>query len=175
MKQLIQHAYDTVPYYHQLFKERNLKTNDIKTIEDLKKIGDRIIHDAAHSEPPVNLGSQIQEGSVFRNGEVTLILKGISRINNKTCALVGFDSGESSFTMHIEAMKDMIVTTNGSSHYFGDLYIDLETQWPLRTELAEFIVSETQIPSMQMTHPGIVERRVNIENISKDELNQLLD
>jgi len=149
--------------------------NDENGIEDLTHIGDRIVHAAAFTKPPVNLGSNIKEGSVFRNGEVTLTLKGVSRVNNKTCALVGFDSGESSFTMNIEAMPNMDVITNGASHYFGDLYIDLESNWVQRVDMAEFVVSETQITSMDMKVPGIIERRVIINNMAKNELEKLLD
>ena len=35
---LIKHAYHNVPYYHKIFKERNIRPKDIKTIEDLKKL-----------------------------------------------------------------------------------------------------------------------------------------
>ncbi len=38
LKQLIHHAYDTVPYYHRIFNERGLKADDIKTVEDLGKL-----------------------------------------------------------------------------------------------------------------------------------------
>ena len=144
-------------------------------IEDLHRIGDKIVHDAAYSEPPVNLGSAIKEGSVFRNGEVTLTLKGISKINDKICALVGFDSGESSFSMKMEPMPNMLVNTDGSSHYFGDLYVDLDSHWLQRADMAEFVVSETLIPSMNnMKIPGIVERRVAILNVPYDEFTKLL-
>lgn len=35
---LIKHAYETVPYYHRIFKERNLTPDDIKEPRDLTKI-----------------------------------------------------------------------------------------------------------------------------------------
>lgn len=35
---LLKHAYDTVPYYHRIFKERNLQPSDIKKVEDLSKL-----------------------------------------------------------------------------------------------------------------------------------------
>lgn len=143
-------------------------------IEDLHYIGDRIIHDASHTEPPVNLGSNVEAGSIFRNGEVIMQFKGLSRVNDNLCALVGFDSGESSFTMKIKAMPDMIVETNGSSHYFGDLYVDLDSYWLVKAEMAEFVVSETDIPSMNMKVPGIIERMVTISDISEKELKKMV-
>ena len=35
---LIKHAYENVPYYHRMFKERGLKPEDIKTTKDLAKL-----------------------------------------------------------------------------------------------------------------------------------------
>ena len=54
-----------------------------KGVEDLKHIGDRIVHAAAFSEPPVNLGSNVEEGSTFKNGEVTLALKGLGLVDGR--------------------------------------------------------------------------------------------
>ena len=38
LRALIKHAYEKVPYYHRIFKERGLTSNDIKTVEDLQKL-----------------------------------------------------------------------------------------------------------------------------------------
>lgn len=38
VRELIQHAYRNVPYYHMLFKEYDLKPEEIKTLSDLRKI-----------------------------------------------------------------------------------------------------------------------------------------
>lgn len=38
LRRLVKHAYDNVPYYHNLFRKSNLKPEDIKTLDDLKKI-----------------------------------------------------------------------------------------------------------------------------------------
>lgn len=40
LHQLLNHAYENVPYYHRVFKTVNLKPTDIKTIQDLKKLPD---------------------------------------------------------------------------------------------------------------------------------------
>ncbi|MGD8307497.1 MAG: hypothetical protein PVF17_12645, partial [Ignavibacteria bacterium] len=51
-------------------------------IQDLKYIGNKIVHDAAYSKAPTNLGKNISEGSYFQNGEITLEFKGLSFIND---------------------------------------------------------------------------------------------
>ncbi|MGB9748602.1 MAG: phenylacetate--CoA ligase family protein [Candidatus Woesearchaeota archaeon] len=38
LKEIIRHAYKTVPYYHRIFKKLNLRPEDIKNFKDLKKI-----------------------------------------------------------------------------------------------------------------------------------------
>ena len=38
IRKLIKHAYETVPYYHEIMKKRKLKPKDIKTKEDLTKL-----------------------------------------------------------------------------------------------------------------------------------------
>jgi len=38
LQALMTHAYATVPYYHRIFKERGLTPDDIKTVQDLKKL-----------------------------------------------------------------------------------------------------------------------------------------
>lgn len=38
LRALIKHAYQNVPYYHKLFKENGITSDDVKTIQDLKKI-----------------------------------------------------------------------------------------------------------------------------------------
>jgi hypothetical protein len=68
----------------------------------LKKIGDKIVHAAAFSEPKLNLA-----GSFFKNGEITLEFKGLSRVNGKSCALIGYDSGESSFKMVVNPIPEL--------------------------------------------------------------------
>jgi len=38
LRRLVSHAYDHVPYYRRIFKERNLHPSDIKNVEDLTKL-----------------------------------------------------------------------------------------------------------------------------------------
>ena len=138
-------------------------------IQNLKHIGDSIVHSAAFTEPPVHLGDLIEKGSVFRNGRITLSLSGCSLINNKVCAIIDYDSGASSFTMRLQPMPDMDAVVNGSSHYFGRIFIDINSLWVKKLTLSEFVVSETDIPSNQMKVPGITERQVRIVELDKQQ------
>ena len=135
--------------------------------QNLHHIGDQVVHSASFSQPPVNLGSQIAEGSYFKNGEITLALKGLSLVNQKACALLGYDSGESSFYMLMKPMANMEITTKGSSHYWGDIYKDLASGWIQKATLHEMVVSQTTIPGMTTKTNSVVERSIVIKNVHK--------
>jgi hypothetical protein len=115
-------------------------------IQDLKAIGQTVRHAAAFSEPPVNLGSEIKEGSVFRNGDVRLTFKGVGLVDGAACAIIGYDSGESTLKMimPMEGGKDMVV--EGGSHYAGEIFVDLATRWVRKVTMDEHVVTETRLP-----------------------------
>ncbi len=133
--------------------------------QDLHHIGDKIVHSASYSQPPVNLGSQIAEGSYFKNGEITLTFKGLGLVNQKACGILGYDSGESSFYMLMKPMANMEITTKGSSHYWGDIYKDLSSGWIQKATLQEMVVSQTTIPGMTSKTNSVVERSIVIKNV----------
>jgi len=138
-------------------------------IQDLKAIGLRIVHAAANTRPPVNLGTNVKEGSYFQNGEATLALKGVSLVDQAPCAVVGFDSGECSLHMVIEPMPNMKVTTDGASHYWGDLYVDLETNWPRKAVLREIVVTQTTLPGPANVVHAVHERETEIRMVNQEE------
>ncbi|MCP4258346.1 MAG: hypothetical protein GY774_12735 [Planctomycetes bacterium] len=138
-------------------------------IQDLKSIGQKIVHAAANTEAPVNLGSSVAKGSTFKNGEVTMELKGLSRVDGAACAMVGYDSGESSFKMFVKPMPDMEIRTVGSSHYQGDIYIDLLTNWVRKATLYELVVSEVTLPTPPGKVNSVIERDIIVRNVSAAE------
>ncbi|NOT93896.1 hypothetical protein [Ferruginibacter sp.] len=160
------HVYNAFIDFHSMsvFSE---KTPNGIGVQDLKKIGDKVIHAASYTQPPVNLGSQVAAGSYFKNGEITLTFKGLSIVNEKTCALLEYDSGLSSFYMLMKPMPNMEVPTKGSSHYFGDIYKDLSGGWIQLATLHEFVISETNVPVLNNKINGIIERTINIKNVRK--------
>jgi len=163
------HVYNAFIDFHgfcNIFAER---VEGGKGIQDLKSIGQKIVHAAAFTEAPVNLGSNVANGSTFKNGEVTLELKGLSRVAEATCAMVGFDSGESSFKMTVKPMPDMEVQVVGSSHYKGDIYIDLLTNWVKKATMDELVVAESTLPMPPGKVNAVIERNIIIRNVSAEE------
>lgn len=129
-------------------------------IEDLKQIGQKIVHAAAFTEPPTSLGSNIGEGSFFKNGEVTLEFKGLSVVDGVACAVVGYDSGDSSFKMLVEPMPDFEVETVGGSHYYGDLYVELDSKWVRKVTMGELVVAQTTVPEITMGDTTVPEQKI---------------
>jgi hypothetical protein len=63
----------------------------------------------------------------------------------------------------------MEIRTIGSSHYFGDIYKDLATQWVQKVTMAELVVSETTLPMPLNKINSVIERNIVIWNVSEDE------
>ncbi len=137
-------------------------------IQDLRKVGDKIVHAAAFGEAPTNLGGSIAEGSSFTNGEITLEFMGLGVANGRHCALIGYDSGASSFKMIMTPMPEMEVVTVGSSHYWGDIYKDLEAGWVQKVTMTEVVVSETTLPMPPNKMNAVIEREITIVNVSSE-------
>jgi len=162
------HLYNTFIDFHafcNIFAERTIDGNGI---QDLKKINQKIVHDAAFSEPPTNLGNNIAEGSFFKNGEITLEFKGLSIFNEKQCAMIGVDSGESNFRMIMHPTSDMEIVTIGSSHYKGDIYKDLTSNWVQKVTFDETVVAETKLPMPPHKINSVVERNIIIKNVNQE-------
>lgn len=163
--------YNSFIDFHSFFDVFAAPTAGGQGIQHLTRIGQRIVHVAAHSTPPTNLAGNIKTGSHFKNGEITLTLKGLGVLDDAPCAVVEFDSGDSSFRMQMEPAPGMEVKTVGGSHYFGDIYIDLATQWPRKVDMREFVVARTHVPMPNGATPktvdSIQERHVVINAVTK--------
>lgn len=112
-------------------------------IQNLKEMGQRVVHPASYIEAPVRFGSEILPGSVFRSGEVSLELKGVGVVDGAPCALIGYDGGEGHLTMRLQGSKGEPATTTGCSLYKGDICVDLRTRQVRRATLDEYQVAKT--------------------------------
>jgi len=158
-------VYNTFIDFHGFCNVFAEPTTGGKGIQDLKSIGDKIVHAASFTEPPVNLGSNIAKGSTFKNGEVTLEFKGLSIVDEAACAIVAYDSGQSSFQMIVNPMPNMEVRSVGASHYKGDIYIDLATRWPRKVTMDELVVAESTVPMLPNKVNAVIERDTTIRNV----------
>ncbi len=141
-------------------------------IQDLTRVGDRIVHAAASSEGTIHLAGVTESGSTFRNGEIALAFKGLAVVDGASCAIVAYDSGESSFAMAMELAPGMSVNAVGASHYFGDIYVDLASMWVAKAALSEFVVSDVTMDGQPLAN-SVVERAIEIRSVTKEALEEL--
>jgi len=163
-------TYNNFVDFHALVDVFSRPMKYVKGIEQLKSIGDRFVHPGAFNEAPVSVDGVVRAGSVFRNGELTLELKGISLIDDRPCALVNYDSGESTLRMSfIQGDNREDVTMDGGSEYTGDIYIDLANGWVRKVTLNESVVTETYTASRPTRIPGYTARHILLRLISQQE------
>ena len=141
----------------------------VKGVEQLKLIGDRIVHPGAFSEAPVSVTGVVRPGSAFRNGQLTLELKGISLVDDRPCALVNYDSGESTLHMAFVHQSGEDVLMEGGSEYMGDIYIDLASGWVRKVTLNESVVTQTHTPSRPDIIPGYTIRHILLRLVTQQD------
>jgi len=160
------HIYNTFVDFHAICSVFANPAEAGQSVADLHHIGDEIVHHAAFSQPPTHLGSHIAEGSFFKNGRITLNLKGLTEENSGACALIGYDSGRSAFKMIMHPMAEMEVVVNGYSHYWGDIVKSLDNHWVQRATLVEIVASEATLPMPPGKTHSMVERQILIRNVT---------
>jgi hypothetical protein len=145
-----------------------------KGIQDLKNIGQKIVHAAAFIEARVDFVNEFKPGSVFRNGEVTLELKGVGLVDGSPCAIVGYNSGESALKMIMALEHGQESVTEGCSQYMGDIYVDIETRWVRKASLDEYLVTQIRLPDSPTPLDGYTVRHILLRSIGSDEFERKL-
>lgn len=135
-------VYNTFIDFHSLTDLLARPTSEGGGIQNLDQIGRRVVHEAAFSEPRIDLGDAIGKGSKFVNGELTLEFLGLGTVDDVPCALIAFDSGEASFHMTMRPVPAMELLVKGRSHFHGMLFVELESGWVREARLNEMVVAE---------------------------------
>ena len=165
-------VYNAFVDFHAMCNVFAEPADDGAGIQDLKRVGDTIVHAAASSEGTVHLEGVTESGSAFRNGEITLTFKGLGVVDGAPCAIVAYDSGDSSFVMTMEPVPGMSINAVGSSHYFGDIYVDLESMWVAKAALSEFVVTDVTMDGQPLTNT-VIERTISIQAVTEHALEEL--
>jgi hypothetical protein len=132
-----------------------------KGFQDLKRIGDKIVHESAGVE------TSILEGSTFKNGEVTLEFKGVSVVGGVTCAILHVDSGDGSFIMAF-SHEGMEIKTVGGTRYWADIYLDLASKWVKKSEVTVVDITKTTTGD-QILATSVVETTTIIKAVPEAE------
>ncbi|MHB8078207.1 MAG: hypothetical protein ACYDIE_03000 [Candidatus Krumholzibacteriia bacterium] len=144
-------------------------------IQDLRQAGQRIVHAASRREAPISLNDFAAPGSNFRLGEVTLALTGVLELDGQPCALIRYDSGDCALAMTLQPAPQVTLAVSGSSHFFGDLCVDLAAQTVRRADLAEFVVQETSGAVLPQPIRTVVERQLVLRDLPREEFARGVD
>ncbi len=154
-------VYNAFTDYHVLCNVYAQKMFSGAGIQSLSEIGDTVEHGTSNTHAPLGSIPGLSEGSEFVHGNVTLEFKGISRVGERPCALIGFDARGNEFKMVIEPAPNYSVISQGKSQHFGDLYLDLQTGWVIKAIMAETVVSWVNLNGKQ-TGPTVMHRSLTL-------------
>jgi hypothetical protein len=159
-------VYSVFFYYHG-YTDYAMPTQKGTGVQDLERVGDKIVHDAAFAELPIP-GKLAKTGSVWKNGEVTLEFRGLETIEHRLCAVLSFDSGSCSWSVPMNYMPVMKLKTTGVSNYRGDIHLDLESKLVKKVEM---VLSETTATSMWgiPVNKSVPTTNLTIKAISQEE------
>jgi hypothetical protein len=163
-------VYSAFYYYHSYTDYAEPNTRGIG-IQDLEKIGDRVVVEGSFSESPLP-GKLAKEGSFWKNGEITLGFNGLSIVDGKSCAVLGLDSGVCHWNMPMTYMPVMNLKTVGVSNYQADIYLDLETKWVRKLDMVLFEITSTTMWGIPV-EKSIPVTKLTIKALTKDEFDQM--
>jgi len=124
-------------YYYHSYTDYAEPTSQGIGIQDLKRIGDKVIVEGSYAESPLP-GKLAKDSSFWRNGEITLAFNGLSIVDGIPCAVLGLDSGVCHWSMPMTYMPIMNLKTVGVSNYQADIYLDLESRWVRKLDMVLF-------------------------------------
>jgi hypothetical protein len=157
-------------YYYHSYTDYAEATSQGVGIQDLKKIGDTVVVEGSFAESPLP-GKLAKEGSFWKNGEITLAFNGLSIVDDKTCAVLGLDSGVCHWSMPMTYMPIMNLKTVGVSNYQADIYLDLESRWVRKLDMVLFEKTTTTMWGIPV-EKSIPVTKLSIKAINKAEFDQ---
>ena len=154
-------------YYYHSYTDYAEPTLQGIGIQDLKRIGDKVIVEGSYAESPLP-GKLAKESAYWKNGEITLSFNGLSIVAGKTCAVLGLDSGVCHWSMPMTYMPIMNLKTVGVSNYQADIYLDLESKWVRKLEMVLFEKTRTTMWGIPVEN-SIPVTNLSIRAVNKEE------
>jgi hypothetical protein len=147
-----------------------LRTESAGGINRIKKPGDKISNPGAGQSTAWDCNAFIQD-SDFTNGKYETMFTGICMLDGKKCAVLEYINSESRLRSKTRITPKMIVEQEGTSNFWGHIFIDLETGSLVRGDLYEYVVVHATMPG-QSRQMRLFERRlIEIWRISEEVFN----
>lgn len=145
-----------------------LRTETHGSISQIKKIGDRVSTPGAHQEGGWDFPPMITE-STFANGDYDTMFTGLSIIDGNTCAILEYINADSRLNSKMQVTPKMVFDQDGTSNFWGHIYLDLETGKLIKGDLYEYVVVQVDGPPLPEPMRLFERRIVEIEKITKEE------
>jgi len=150
-----------------------LRTESAGGISRLKKTGDKISNPGAGASTAWDFNTFIQD-SDFTNGTYDTMFTGICMAEGKRCAVLEYINAESLIKSKTQATPKMTVEQEGTSNFWGRIFIDLDTGQLVKGDLYEYVVIHVKMPGQSQPMRLFERRLVEIWHISKEEFNDKL-
>ncbi len=146
-----------------------LRTEPHGAISKVRKIGDRITSPGAYQSGGWDLPPLITD-SHFNNGGYETIFTGICLLEGKKCAVLEYINTDSTLGSKMQLNPEDVFETEGTSNFWGHLYIDLESGKLLKGDLYEYVVVQVKNPKYLAQPMRVFERRlIEIWKIQQEE------
>ena len=150
-----------------------LRTESAGGISRIKKTGDTISNPGAGASTAWDFNTFIQD-SDFTNGTYDTMFTGLCMAEGKRCAVLEYNNAESRLSSKTQATPKMIVEQEGTTNFWGRIYIDLDTGQLVKGDLYEYVVIHVKMPGQSQPMRLFERRLVEIWHISKEEFNEEL-
>ncbi len=145
-----------------------LRTESAGGISQIKEIGDRISNPGAGQSTAWDFKTLIQD-SDFTNGGYDTMFTGIGMENGKRCAVLEYINTESRISSRIQMTPKMTFEQEGTSNFWGHIFIDLETGELVKGDIYEYVVVHTTLPGQSQPMRLFERRLIEIWGISEEE------
>jgi len=150
-----------------------LRTEPAGGISRLKKTGDKISNPGAGASTAWDFNTFIQD-SDFTNGTYDTMFTGLCMAEGKRCAVLEYNNAESRISSKTQATPKMILEQEGTSNFWGRIFIDIDTGQFVKGDLYEYVVMHVKMPGQNQPMRLFERRLVEIWHISKEEFNEEL-
>ena len=146
-----------------------LRNESSGNISKVKRIGDRVMVNDAHKSSSVDFPPVITESS-FTNGDYETVFTGIGTAGGKKCAVLEYINTESILKTKTQVNPEIAIDMQGTSNFWGHIYIDLESGKLIQGDLYEYVVISGTSSIPMLKNMRLFERRlVEIKKISEQE------
>lgn len=145
-----------------------LRTETNGSISQIKKIGDRVSSPGAHQQGGWDFAPLITDSN-FANGDYDTMFTGLSLVEGKMCAVLEYINADSKVSSKIHITPKMSFDQDGTSNFWGHIYVDLESGKLLKGDLYEYVVVLIEGPAFSGPMRLFERRLIEIEKITKEQ------